>query len=356
VNDTEAMARALELAYRGWGRVQPNPLVGALVLGPEGVLGEGFHGEYGGPHAEAVALAAAGAGARGATLFVTLEPCTHQGKQPPCVERILASGVSRVVIAAADPNAVAAGGAERLREAGLTVEIGTRAAEAQSQNAAYHKALERRRRPFVALKLATSLDFRIADAGGHSRWISGEQARDFVHWHRAGFDAIAVGGRTAQVDDPSLTARGAVEPRVAPTRVVFAGSRRPAPDSNLARTASSIRTIVLGPVGGGSEAQALRAAGVELVDVDTLDQALAELAQRRIQSVVVEGGGRLSGALLSERLVDRFVWIVSPVWLGDTGVPAVRGLEVHSLLQAERWRLTDRKGLGQDTLLVFDRS
>lgn len=348
------MRRALDLAYRGWGRVHPNPMVGAVLLGPDGLVAEGFHGEFGGPHAEAVALAAAGPGARGGTLVTTLEPCAHAGKQPSCAARIVAAGVRRVVVAAGDPNPVAAGGAALLREAGVEVDLGLCRAEAERQNAPYLTALREPSRPFVALKLATSLDHRIADPAGHSRWISGDAARDFVHWHRAGFDAIAVGGRTALVDDPSLTVRGSVDPRLPPRRVVFLGSRRLPLDGTLVRTAREVPVLAVGPE--GSDAPALRAAGVELVPARSLADGLAGLRERGIRSVVVEGGGRLAGALLAAGLVDRYVWIVSPVWLGDRGIPATRGFEVASLLAAERWTLADRKGLGQDTLLVFDRA
>lgn len=347
------MRRALDLAYRGWGRVHPNPLVGAVVLGPDGLVSEGFHGEFGGPHAETVALAAAGPRARGGTLVTTLEPCRHEGKQPACVPQVIAAGIRRVVIAAPDPTPGAGGGAGMLREAGLDVDLGLARAEAERQNAPYFTSLRRSDRPFVTLKLATSLDHRIADAGGHSRWISGDLARDFVHWHRAGYEAIAVGGRTAQVDDPSLTVRGAVEPRIPPRRVVFTGSRRLALDTTLVRTAREIPVVAVGPP--GPDAAALGAAGVDLVPAASLPDGLAELRRRGIRSMVVEGGGRLAGALLGAGLVDRFVWIVSPVWLGDRGVPAVRGVEVSSLLEAERWTLVDRKGLGQDTVLIFDR-
>jgi diaminohydroxyphosphoribosylaminopyrimidine deaminase/5-amino-6-(5-phosphoribosylamino)uracil reductase len=348
------MRRAIDLAFRGWGRVHPNPLVGAVVLGAEGAVGEGYHGEFGGPHAETIALAAAGDRARGGTLVVSLEPCRHPGKQPPCVERIVAAGIRRVVFAAEEPNPIAAGGASALRDRGVVVEPGPLREQAERQNAAYLHAVRDSTRPFVVVKLATSLDHKIADSAGRSRWISGEEARDFVHWHRAGFDAIAVGGRTALVDDPSLTVRGPVEPRIPPRRVVFLGSRRLPLDATLVRLAREIPTIaVLRPA--AAEAAALRDAGVEVFAARSLGDALERLRERGIASIVIEGGGRLVGSLLAEGLVDRFTWIVSPIWLGDQGVPATRGIEVSSLLEAERWALVDRKGLGQDTLLVFDR-
>jgi diaminohydroxyphosphoribosylaminopyrimidine deaminase/5-amino-6-(5-phosphoribosylamino)uracil reductase len=356
VTETTAMLRALDLAYRGWGRVHPNPLVGAVVLSGETVVGEGFHAEFGGPHAEAVALEAAGDRANGATLVVNLEPCIHTAKQPPCVDLIVAKGIKRVVAAMPDPNPPAAGGADRLRAAGVEVVLGPCREDAERQNAVYLRAHEPIRRPFVTLKLATSLDHRIADQSGVSRWISGDAARDYVHWLRAGYEAIGVGGRTALMDNPSLTVRGEVEPRLPPTRVVFLGSRRLPLDAHLVRTAGEIPTMVVVDALFQFENASLAAFGVEIVPAADLADAMEELWARGIRSIIIEGGGRLAGSLLARGLVDRFVWVVSPVWLGDRGVPAIRGYDVASLLVAERWTTIDRKSLGQDTVLVFDKS
>lgn len=350
------MGRALALAWRGWGRVAPNPLVGAVVLRDGQVVGEGCHAEFGALHAEAEALRRAGAGARGATLLVTLEPCAHQGKQPPCTEALIAAGVRRVVVAAADPNPQAAGGAERLRAAGIVVDLGLRDAEARAQNAPFFHRWTGARRPFVALKLATTLDGRIGDHTGRSRWISGDEARDFVHWLRAGYDAIAVGGHTARTDDASLTVRGEVEPRRPPQRVVF-DRRGDLPETlALVRTAREIPTILLTePHGPSSRLADLEDAGVIVHRSDTLGGGMEALHSGGIGSLLVEGGGRLAGALLAEGLVDRYYWIQSPLWLGDSGIPAVTGLPGISLVEAERWNVVERRALGQDTLLVADR-
>jgi diaminohydroxyphosphoribosylaminopyrimidine deaminase/5-amino-6-(5-phosphoribosylamino)uracil reductase len=357
VDERELMERALTLAWRGWGRVHPNPLVGAVVAGADGaVLGEGWHAEFGCAHAEPAALAEAGARARGATLVVTLEPCVHWGKQPPCVDAVLASGIARVVVALADPHPAARGGAARLREAGVDVEIGLCAERARAQNAIFLGRLARPGRPFVALKLATSLDHRIADAAGRSRWISGPDAREWVQWLRAGFGAIAVGGRTAILDDPSLTVRGAVAPRVPPRRVVVEGSAPLPLGSTLVRTAGEPPTTLIARPGVPADRRAaLEAAGVELVEADGLDRALELLGAAGVESVLVEGGGRLAGALLERGLVDRLYWIQSPVLLGDAGVPAIAGLGARPLAEAERWRPVERRALGADTLLVLDR-
>lgn len=350
------MQRALDLAWRGWGRVQPNPMVGAVLLGPATVEGEGYHAEFGGPHAEAVALAAAGRRARGATLVVTLEPCLHQGKQHPCTEAILQAGVARVVAAMRDPNPTAGGGAAALTASGVPVEVGLLEDQALAQNALFLHQFSGSDRPFVALKLATSIDGRIADRAGHSRWISGEPARDFVHWLRAGFEAIGVGGFTARVDDASLTVRGPVEPRVVPIRVVFDRLAELPTGSVLARTAPEIPTLVLaGPQAPPGRIGALERMGVRAGRVPSLEAGLSLLKSQGIRSILVEGGGRLAGALLAAGLVDRFYWIQSPLWVGEDGVAAFSGLAGGPLAEAERWRVVERRVLGEDTLLVMDR-
>jgi diaminohydroxyphosphoribosylaminopyrimidine deaminase / 5-amino-6-(5-phosphoribosylamino)uracil reductase len=356
VTEQDAMTRALDLAWQGWGRVHPNPLVGAVVLSDGEVVGEGWHAEFGERHAEPVALAVAGDRARGATMVCTLEPCNHQGKQPPCTEALLAAGIRRVVAAIADPDPVAAGGAARLRAAGLDVELGLLADEAAAQNAIFLHTRRDRSRPYVALKLATTIDGRIADANGHSRWLSAQPARDFVQWLRAGFDAIGVGGVTARTDDPSLTVRGALVPRVAPRRIVFAADGDVPPSLRLVRTARETPTMVVASALAKPERLVpLEAAGVGLVRSRGLVEALRALREDGVTSLLVEGGGRLAGALLAEGVVDRYYWVQTPLWLGVSAVPGVAGLPTTPLDQAARWRVTDRRALGDDTLLVLDR-
>jgi diaminohydroxyphosphoribosylaminopyrimidine deaminase / 5-amino-6-(5-phosphoribosylamino)uracil reductase len=356
VDERAAMERALDLAWRGWGRVHPNPLVGAVVLDDHGLAGEGWHAEFGERHAEPIALDSAGSRARGATLVVTLEPCAHQGKQPPCVEAILRAGVRRVVAAVADPDPVAAGGAELLRQAGVQVELGLERGSAEAQNAMFLHALRQPDRPFVAIKLATSLDARIADAEGRSRWISGPEARAYVHWLRAGFDAIAVGGRTAREDDPSLTVRGSVTPRTPPVRVVFDTDADLPLSLGLVQTSTEIPTyLVTLPDAPADRVSALERAGVRVIAAADLETGLRSLRADGVRSLLVEGGGRLAGALLDGGLCDRFYWIQSPLWLGDRGVPAIAGLASAPIARAERWRTIERRVLGEDTLLVLDR-
>jgi diaminohydroxyphosphoribosylaminopyrimidine deaminase / 5-amino-6-(5-phosphoribosylamino)uracil reductase len=356
VTEAEAMTRALELAWRGWGRVQPNPLVGAVVLADGELVGEGWHAEFGEPHAEPAALAAAGAHARGATVVCTLEPCNHQGRQPPCTGALLAAGVRRVVAAVADPHPVAAGGAARLRAAGVDVELGLLADVAAAQNAIFLHGQRDASRPYVALKLATTIDGRIADANGHSRWLSAEPARAFVQWLRAGFDALAVGGVTARADDPSLTVRGALRPRVPPRRVVFAVDGDVPASLRLVRTARETpTTVVVSPLAPPARVTALEAAGVGVLRAEGLVQALGTLRADGVTSLLVEGGGRLAGSLLSAGLVDRYYWVQTPLWLGVGAVPALAGIPTTPLSEATRWRVTDRRALGEDTLLVLDR-
>ena len=356
MTEREAMTHAIDLAWRGWGRVQPNPLVGAVVLADGENVGEGWHAEYGGPHAEPVALAAAGARARGATLVCTLEPCAHHGKQPPCTQAIHAAGVRRVVAAVQDPHTVAAGGADWLRAQGVEVELGLMAAEAAAQNAAFLHQVRDPSRPFVALKLATTIDGRIADANGHARWLSEQPARDYVQWLRAGFDAVAVGGVTAREDDPSLTVRGPLQPRTPPARVVFAADGDVPTSLKLVRTAGQTPTVVVtSPSAPSSRLKPLEAAEIPVIRAARLIEALGELRRQGMGSLLVEGGGRLAGALLAEDLVDRYYWVQSPLWLGAAAVPAVAGLPTVALGDARRWRVVERRALGDDTLLVLDR-
>jgi diaminohydroxyphosphoribosylaminopyrimidine deaminase/5-amino-6-(5-phosphoribosylamino)uracil reductase len=289
-------------------------------------------------------------------MYATLEPCNHQGKQGPCTEALLAAGVTRVVAAAADPNPVAAGGAARLRAVGVAVDVGVRHELARAQNAIFFHQFRNPARPFIALKLATTLDGHIADASGRSRWISGPEARDYVHWLRSGFDAIGVGGHTARFDDAALTVRGVIRPRREPRRVVFTRHGDLPPTLRLVQTAAQVPTILVTEQHKPSPRHAtLTEAGVQLMRADSLADALERLKQAGITSMLIEGGGRLAGALLAQGLVDRYYWIQSPVWLGNTGIPAIAGLPGTSLVEAERWVTTERRGLGQDTLLVVDK-
>lgn len=355
MTDQEAMQYALALARQGWGRVHPNPMVGAVVLKDGALVGEGFHAEYGGPHAEVAALGQAGGRARGSTLVATLEPCVHLGKQPPCVSAITAAGVARVVVAMEDPNPEAGGGAEQLRSQGVLVDVGLCRDEAAALNAAFVHRYQDPARPFIALKLATSVDGRIADSGGNSRWISGAEAREFVQWLRAGFAAIGVGGATARLDDPGLTVRGSVEPRVPPRRVILTRSGNLEGVKQLLRPGDE-NPVMIGLVHQGKPVYLPREIEPDqVVEGDSLGEVLSGFRGKGIESMLIEGGGGLAGSLLEENLVDRYYWIQAPFWLGG-GVPAYGSLPAAKLGQAGRWRAVERRALGSDTLLVLDRA
>lgn len=354
LSDHDAMRHALTLAERGWGRVHPNPLVGAVVVRGGEIVGEGWHDAFGAPHAEPVALAAAGQAAAGATLYVTLEPCIHHGKTPPCTDAIIAAGITRVVVALADPNPVAAGGLARLAQHGIAVESGLLREAAACQNARFLHQFSGSNRPLVGIKLAVSMDGMIADAACCSRWISGVEARGWVHWERAGWGAIGVGAATAIRDDARLTVRGSVVPRVAPHRVIFDRSGLLPTSHGIFADAADVPLVVVTSAGQASHREALMAAGAEVLVAESLGEALEQLARLSIDSLLIEGGGRLAGALLREQLVDRVYQVMSPVWLGE-GVAAWAGLGSQPLGSAARWRTVSRRALGDDTLLVLER-
>jgi len=353
LSESEAMRRAIKLALGGWGRVAPNPLVGAVLLKGGAVIGEGFHARYGEQHAEIAALAVA-QNAAGATCVVNLEPCAHQGKTPPCAAALVSAGVKRVVVGVRDPSPDANGGLEHLRKAGIEVEVGVLAEEAAALNAPFLWSVRRPDRPFVAVKVATSLDGFLADASGRAKWVSGVESRDFVHWLRAGFDGISVGRKTAETDDPQLTVRGAVPPRVPPTRVIFTrgGLKK---DLHLVRTAREVPTIVFtDPASRAQTEGTLAESGVEILAAVGRKDALLALRQKGIRSLLVEGGGNLITALMQDDLVDRIYWIQAPIFLGS-GTRAFGDRSPTLLADARHWAVTDRQAMGQDTLLVIDK-
>jgi diaminohydroxyphosphoribosylaminopyrimidine deaminase/5-amino-6-(5-phosphoribosylamino)uracil reductase len=350
------MKRAIELAELGRGLTSPNPLVGALVVRDDEVLGEGYHAAYGSAHAEVAALSACTTDPIGATMYVTLEPCCHHGRTPPCTDAIVAAGVARVVAAIADPDPRAGGGARVLRARGVTVAIGLLAEAAAALNAPFLFAREQAERPFVALKLATSVDGRIADAAGSSQWVSGTAAREYVHWLRAGFDAIAVGGLTALRDNPQLTVRGPVTPRRPPIRVVFDRRAMLNPSTLLVSSARDVPTWVMASLESpDASVTALEQNGVRVFRPVSLADGLRMLREAGVETLLCEGGGALGARLLADGLVDRLYWVQSPVWLGEGAVPAFPGVAPQPLATAPRWTPVERSVLGSDTLLVLDR-
>jgi diaminohydroxyphosphoribosylaminopyrimidine deaminase / 5-amino-6-(5-phosphoribosylamino)uracil reductase len=331
VNDLEPwMREALALAARGRGFVEPNPMVGAIVLDPEGKLvGSGWHQKYGGPHAEIHALAEAGERARGGTLIVTLEPCCHWGKTPPCTNAVLQSGIHQIIAAMADPfPKVAGGGLQILRDAGLEVQVGLFETEAKRLNAAYLKLL-RTGKPWVHLKWAMTLDGKIATHTGDSRWISCEESRRTVHELRGCVDAIVVGGGTVVADDPLLTARPP-GPRV-PARVVITASGHLPERCQLRSTARKVPVIVLTSHQGEALLAGWKTDGAEVVGLPTidnglsLDMLLADLGSRRFTNILVEGGTGLLGSFVDANLADEFHVFIAPKLIGGENARSPTG-------------------------------
>ncbi len=353
-NDRRFMSRALELAARGRGLVEPNPMVGCVVVQNDEVVGEGWHQRFGGPHAEVEALAAAGAAARGASLFVTLEPCCHQGKTPPCTEAVLAHRVARVVVAEQDPFPPVSGeGLHRLREAGVVVELGLMGSQARELNAPYHKLISTGR-PWVIAKWAMTLDGKLASRAGHSQWISNTRARAVVHQLRGAVDAIIVGRQTALNDDPLLTARPA-GPRTA-TRIVCDSQATLPAASQLVRTAHEVPTIVVvGRRPSQEHVVQLEQSGCEILPIDApsrperLATLLDELGGRRMTNVLIEGGGTLLGAALDANVIDEVHAFVAPTLLGGAqAVVPFSGVGAESIDEARRLSVSTAEELDGD--------
>jgi len=361
MSDAAFMRRALEAAERGRGLTSPNPLVGAVVVREGRVVGEGAHLRAGGPHAEIEALGAAGESARGATLYVTLEPCAHHGRTPPCAPAVARAGVARVVAAMRDPNPlVAGGGADLLRAAGVAVEVGVLSAEAEGQNRAWLTAM-RERRPHVTLKAAATLDGKLADVHGTSKWITGEAARQRAHRLRAEADAIVIGVTTALRDDPALTVRLPQPWPREPYRVVLDTAARLDAQARLIHAGTPGRALVaVGEQAPAARVRALEAVGATVVRCPTregrVDPAalLERLFERDVRAVLVEGGGETHAAFVDAGLVDRVALFLAPLLLGGreaTGVVGGGGRELKSALRLTAPSVTP---LGDDVLLEAD--
>lgn len=333
LNDEHFMREALAQATLGQGLTRPNPPVGAVVVKSGRVIGRGFHRKAGGPHAEVFALADAGKGARGATVYVTLEPCCTQGRTPPCTSALILAGVKRVVYGCVDPNPAHAGRADAVLDAaGIAVTSGVLrdACEAMIRPFAMRMLHQR---PYVTLKLACSLDGRIADAHGTSKWITGPEARKAVQTLRRTADAVMVGAGTVRADDPSLLPRPAFGRK--PYRVIIRGKRPLSTDATVFTDAAAERTLVFDGRRG-------------------LVRILRDLARQDIMHVVCEGGGRLAGSLLCAGLVDALWIFYAPKLIGGTGQPAVAG-RGWSLAEAPRWPVESVEQMGEDVLVKFRR-
>lgn len=334
------MRRALELAAQGLGAVEPNPMVGCVIVRGAEIIGEGWHRMFGGPHAEVEALRIAGDRASGATLYVTLEPCCHQGKTPPCSKAVVEAGIRRVVMAMRDPfPQVDGGGMAELKATGIEVEVGVLQEEARWLNAPYLKLLSTGR-PWVLAKWAMTLDGKIATRTGSSQWISGTESRKTVHRIRGRVDAIMVGRGTAQLDDPRLTARPPGT-RTA-LRIVVDSRGSLSSESQLVRTAKEVPVLVAaGPSISPQDRQRLEGAGCEVLvcpgdnHAARLDQLLEELGRRRLTNLLVEGGGQLLGSLLDARAIDEVHVFMAPKLAGGAASASPIGGEgIDAMSQA----------------------
>ena len=351
------MRRALELAARGRGFVEPNPLVGAVIARDDEIIGEGFHERFGGAHAEVNALAKASSTVRGATLYVTLEPCCHHGKTPPCTNAVIASGISRVFVAMADPfENVSGAGLQQLRAAGVAIEVGLLEQEARQLNAPYLKLLATGM-PYVHAKWAMTLDGKIATATGDSKWISSEASRRVAHELRGRMDAIIVGIGTALSDDPLLTARPP-GPRTA-IRVVLDSHARLPLTSHLAQTARDLPVLVATSVQAPASAtKALEQLGCECLRLRHDEQGisaeslLGELGKRRLTNVMVEGGSHVLGSFFDAGLIDEIHAFVAPKILGGASDRiAIAGHGHTRIADASQFEVVEMVRSGDDCLI-----
>ena len=357
--DRRFMALALALAARGLGNVWPNPAVGCVLAQDGRIAGRGWTQPGGRPHAETEALARAGGSARGATCYTTLEPCAHHGETGPCAEALVQAGIARAVVATEDPDARVAGrGNATLEAAGIEVARGCMEHEARALNAGFLARVEQGR-PLVTLKLASTLDGRIATHTGDSRWITGVSARERAHLLRARHDAVMVGATSALADDPALTCRLPGMGQASPIRIVIDGNARLPAGHALIASAGERPTWVVSTEALGRDGRhaGWRKAGVEVIEVDgeaggrpALASALEALAGRGLTRVLVEGGGRLAASLLQAGLVDRIEWFRAPGAIGGDGVPALAALGVDRAGDMPRFVRIASTAVGEDVL------
>jgi diaminohydroxyphosphoribosylaminopyrimidine deaminase/5-amino-6-(5-phosphoribosylamino)uracil reductase len=359
MDDRDFMNMALDLAAKGEGFTSPNPMVGAVVVKDGQVVGRGYHQVAGGPHAEVNALDAAGDLAKGATLYVTLEPCNHTGRTPPCTRKILELGVKRVVAAMQDPNKkVTGGGLEFLAQNGVQVSTGVCEAQADKLNEAFTKYVSSGR-PFVTAKCAATLDGRIATRTGDSRWVTGETARRFVHQLRHRVDAIMVGINTIRNDDPSLTTRLPDLQGCDPVRIILDTHLSISPDARVLRQVSTAPTIlVAGSAAEGEKKRALEKTGARVVEVTLknnlidMNALMERLGTMELTSLLIEGGSRVLASAFNSAIVDKVCFFYAPKILGgDDGVPICRGPGVELMSQCIALNDIDVHRLGDDVLI-----
>nr|WP_281281440.1 bifunctional diaminohydroxyphosphoribosylaminopyrimidine deaminase/5-amino-6-(5-phosphoribosylamino)uracil reductase RibD [Denitrobaculum tricleocarpae] len=361
--DAAFMRAALNLAARGLGRVAPNPAVGCLIVKDGRVVGRGWTQPGGRPHAETEALRQAGEAAQGACAYVTLEPCSHHGETPPCADALVEAGIARCVVALEDPDGRVEGrGIERLRDAGIEVSIGTEAEAARSLNEGFLRRTTELR-PMVTLKLATTLDGRIATRSGESQWITGPAARARGHLLRVTHDAILVGSGTALADNPRLDVRLPGLADRSPRRIVVDGRLRLPLEHDLVARAGAQSTLVF--TQSGTEEQRLQKyhdAGVEVVEIPrntenvlSVPDLLTILAAMGVTRLLVEGGAKLAGSFMAEDLVDRIAWFRAGGVIGGDGLPAIAGFGLDRLAEMHKFSLESSIALAEDRLEVFHR-
>jgi diaminohydroxyphosphoribosylaminopyrimidine deaminase/5-amino-6-(5-phosphoribosylamino)uracil reductase len=353
------MQRCLTLAKKAGGLTSPNPMVGAVVVKNNTIIGEGFHTRAGFPHAEVEALKQAGKEARGATLYVNIEPCCHFGKTPPCTDMIIKSGIKSVFIGMQDPNPLVSGnGIKQLQQAGISVEQGLLKTEASRLNEVFIKYITKKR-PFVVLKTAISLDGKIATFTGESKWITGEKARKFAHTLRSYYDAVLVGIGTVLKDDPLLTLRGSLKNIRQPVRVIVDSSAKIPIECQLLKTTKNMRTIIAVTKNAvASKLKKLTNTGAEVLltqsqnDRVNLDDLLNKLGSMGITSMLVEGGGEINASFIDSDLVDKLLIFIAPKIIGGReGVSFVQGKGVSHLRECSLYERPRIKRMGEDILL-----
>jgi diaminohydroxyphosphoribosylaminopyrimidine deaminase/5-amino-6-(5-phosphoribosylamino)uracil reductase len=356
MDDERWMKRVLHLAEKGRGRTSPNPMVGAVLIKRGRLVGEGYHARAGEPHAEIVAIKNAGEKAKGATLYVNLEPCTHYGKTPPCVPSVINAGVRRVVVGMEDPNPLVKGkGVARLKQAGLDVKAGILEKECRRLNEAFRKYIVQHE-PFVILKMAATLDGKLATRGGESQWITGETSRQFVHRLRDQVDGVVVGIGTVLKDDPLLTAR--IRGGRDPYRIVFDSRLRIPENAKMVDLSPSKTIVATTEMASQDKTERLRKKGVRVLVSDSesgkvnLRFVLLRLAEMGMTSLLLEGGSQLSGSFLDQRLIDKILLFLSPKLIGDPEAPGIfGGSGVANLKEAISVKDLKVRKMGEDILL-----
>lgn len=359
MKDQDYMKIALELAEKGRGYVSPNPMVGAVVVKDGKIIGKGWHQQAGGRHAEVYAIDDAGPLAKDADLYVTLEPCNHHGKTPPCTEKIIASGIRRVVMAMADPNPdVKGGGANRLTQAGITETSGVCETEAQRLNESFVKYVKTKR-PFVILKIAATLDGRIATRTGNSKWVTGEASRKYVHELRHSVDAVMVGVNTVKADDPQLTTRLEGKKGKNPRRIILDTTLSIPEDAKVLRNDSAFDTIIItGNSAPSKKRNRLEKMGVQIIDAELtdnlvdLDKLMAQLGQMQIESLLIEGGSRVAASAIKSKIVDKIYFFYAPKILGgNDGMPMFSGAGPELMSQSIVVKDTTIRRFDEDVMI-----